>query len=70
LFEFGDQKYENRDWKHDMFIHIPDTKEIISCLKKATFAVIESQFRSEIASEPQKVVDFSKECKFWVAQKI
>ena len=66
LLEFGDRYFEDETGR--TFMHLPDRAEILADLAatgwKHTFDVM----RRDVAREPRAVLDFSDECRFWVAQ--
>jgi len=67
LHEFGDKviKMEERD----IFLHFPTREEVILCLKKAGFILIEEILRSELCEESEEVKKFSTDCVLWLVQK-
>lgn len=67
LHEFGDGIFE--DEGRLMFIHIPDRREILECLRAARLEWIEDQWRPDLARESKAVRQFSAECRFWAARK-
>lgn len=72
LDEFGDGIFEDRrssGQSRQMFIHIPDRREILECLRAARLEWIEDEWRSDLARESKAVKEFSAECRFWAARK-
>ncbi|MCJ7657400.1 MAG: class I SAM-dependent methyltransferase [Candidatus Atribacteria bacterium] len=67
LHEFGDKviKMEERE----IFLHFPTREEVILCLKKAGFILIEEILRSELCEESEEVKKFSTDCVLWLVQK-
>jgi ubiquinone/menaquinone biosynthesis C-methylase UbiE len=67
LHEFGDKviKMEERE----IFLHFPTREEVILCLKKAGFILIEEILRSELCEESEEVKKFSTDCLLWLVQK-
>jgi ubiquinone/menaquinone biosynthesis C-methylase UbiE len=67
LHEFGDKviKMEERE----IFLHFPTREEVILCLKKAGFVLIEALLRSELCEEPEEVKKLSTDCVLWLVQK-
>lgn len=68
LDEFGDI-YRLTEFGCSMYIHSPERTEIKEDLVSAGFVVEAEMPRSSIAVEPQRVQDFSDECRFWIARK-
>ncbi len=67
LSEFGDLITDTELGK--LYIHVPSTTEVVSLLKGAGFLVEANIMRSKLANEPPKVLEFSDDCRFWVAMK-
>lgn len=67
LDEFGDIHY--KDERGELFIHSPTRAEIDEDLAFAGFEKIFEKIRSDIADEPQNVLDFSDDCIFRVCKK-
>jgi len=67
LHEFGDKviKMEERE----IFLHFPTREEVILCLKKAGFILIEEILRSELCEESEEAKKFSTDCVLWLVQK-
>jgi SAM-dependent methyltransferase len=68
LVEFGDRYFE--DLYGRTFMHLPDRGEILEDLAATGWKHEYDALRSELASEPRAVQEFSDECRFWVARKI
>lgn len=51
------------------FIHIPTVDEMTVLLERVGFRIEATVMRSEISTEPEDVMRFSDECRFWVVQK-
>jgi SAM-dependent methyltransferase len=67
LLEFGDRYFEDDTGR--TFMHLPDRPEILSDLVATGWVHEYDAMRREIATEPRAVLDFSDECRFWVARK-
>ncbi|MEM7790790.1 MAG: class I SAM-dependent methyltransferase [Verrucomicrobiota bacterium] len=67
LDEFGDRVEDTKNGVH--FMHVPTRAEIAEVLSSAGFDLEATVMRSELADEPQEVLDFSDDCRFWVVQK-
>ena len=67
LDEFGDIYYKGDHG--NIFIHSPSKDEITQSLAEAGLELIFTDRRSNIATEPACVSDFSDDCIFWVAKK-
>ncbi len=52
------------------FIHIPEREEIVEDLQVSGWTLLEDAMRSEIASEPDDVKQFSTDCRFWVVENL
>lgn len=69
LDEFGDKFYFDGECGN-IFIHSPVFSEVEEDLSFSNFQILARQRRSEIAVEPENVVEFSDECVFWIVKKI
>ena len=67
LDDFGDRCETLKTGMH--FMHVPTVAEMKAVLDGVGFHVEASVMRSEIAAEPQEVLEFADECRFWVVQK-
>lgn len=67
LDDFGDRFQDTAFGIY--YIHVPTVPEVETVLKRVGFRIEATVMRSEIATEPQEVTDFSDECRFWVVQK-
>lgn len=67
-FDFGD-KFVN-DNGQELFLHIPDTKEVYSMLTKNNFEILYTKSRSEICPVPEHEKKEFGECRFFVAKKV
>jgi SAM-dependent methyltransferase len=65
LIDFGDRQFQ--DESGDVFIHIPDRTEIMGDLCDTGWSPHFDAMRSEISEESRAVIDFSDDCRFWVA---
>lgn len=68
LLEYGDITYVTDDGG-TLFIHSPVPDEIREDCKLAGFRVEADILRSQLGPEPDRVVAFSDDCRFWVVQK-
>ena len=50
-------------------MHVPTREEVEQELRKAGFKVVDCRMRSEIARENEEVLEFSEDCRFWIAKK-
>ena len=67
LDNFGDRCEASEAGVH--FMHVPTVAEMEAVLHHVGFRVEASVMRSEIATEPKEVTEFSDDCRFWVVQK-
>lgn len=67
LLEFGD-RFEPTDLGQ-LFIHIPDRDEVLEDLTATGWEWEADFWRSSVGEEPEMVVDFSDECRFWVVRR-
>lgn len=67
LVEFGDRYFEDENGR--TFMHLPVREEILLDLKKTGWTREFDAMRREIAIESPAVLNFSDECRFWVARK-
>lgn len=67
LSDFGDRHF--LDESGEVFIHIPDRAEILADLSETGWVHRFDAMRSEIAEESKPVVEFSDDCRFWVAER-
>jgi len=68
LTEFGDVYYKTPEGGM-MFIHSPTCQEVRDDLKAAGFRVESDKLRSQLCRESERVLDFSDDCRFWIAQR-
>ncbi len=67
LLEKGDRHFET---KHGTtFMHVPRRNEVLEDLNATGWAHCEDQMRSEISDESRSVLEFSEDCRFWIAKK-
>ena len=67
LHEFGDELIE--ELGRPTFIHVPDRREILGCLKAADLEWVEDEY-PDLAHESEAVRDFvSFECRFWAVRR-
>lgn len=65
LHEYGDEVIE--ELGRPTFIHVPDRREILECLRSADLERLEDE-RSPLARESKAVRDFvGSDCRFWAA---
>lgn len=69
LHEYGDRLVRTRHEKAGIYIHHPDRKEILDCVDRSGFVLVEDVFRNELVEESKVIKDFSGECRFWVLRK-
>jgi SAM-dependent methyltransferase len=67
LLEFGDRYFEDETGR--TFMHLPDRGEVLGDLAATGWRHEFDAMRREIAVEPRAVLNFSDECRFWVARK-
>jgi ubiquinone/menaquinone biosynthesis C-methylase UbiE len=65
--EFGDMVF--KFYTRETFLHIPDRREILSCLKAARFRHVEDRWMDDIAREPRRVRKFAVSCRFWAVRR-
>ncbi len=65
LLDYGDRHFETEHGT--TFMHVPLCAEVTADLEAAGFEVLESAMRSELAKESPAVLDFSEDCRMWVA---
>ena len=65
LVEFGDRYFEDEAGR--TFMHLPDRREILADLKVSGWTHVFDSLRRDVAVEASTVLDFSDECRFWVA---
>lgn len=68
IFDFGDRITTEENGR-DIFIHIALPADVRNMLKEAGFELVETAMRSEICEEPEKVKEYSFDCRFWIARK-
>jgi SAM-dependent methyltransferase len=67
LVEFGDRYFENEAGR--TFMHLPDRVEILANLAATGWRHEFDAMRHEIARESRAVLEFSDECRFWLARR-
>ena len=67
LSDYGDRRF--RDESGEVFIHIPDRREILSDLSATGWIHTYDAMRSELAKEAPDVASFSDNCRFWAASR-
>lgn len=67
LVEFGDRYFEDDVGR--TFMHLPDRAEILEDLAATGWTHDYDAMRRDLARESRAVVDFSDECRFWVARR-
>jgi SAM-dependent methyltransferase len=68
LVEFGDRYFEEAGTGRT-FMHLPNRSEILEDLAATGWSHEFDAMRSTVAKEPRAVLDFSDECRFWVARR-
>lgn len=67
LVEFGDRYFQDENGR--TFMHLPNRAEILADLRATGWKPEFDAMRREIAAESRAVLDFSDECRFWVARR-
>ncbi|MDQ8186842.1 class I SAM-dependent methyltransferase [Pelagicoccus sp. SDUM812002] len=67
LVDFGDRHFETEHGT--TFMHVPLRSEVVADLLGVGFERVEDAMRSELACERAAVLDFSEDCRMWVARK-
>jgi SAM-dependent methyltransferase len=67
LIDEGDRLFETEHGT--TFMHVPTRSGVEEELQAVGFRVADCRMRSEIGREPQEVLEFSEDCRFWVAKK-
>lgn len=67
LVEFGDRYFEDDVGR--TFMHLPDRAEILEDLASTGWIHAFDSMRRDLDRESRAVVDFSDECRFWVAHR-
>jgi SAM-dependent methyltransferase len=67
LTDFGDRRF--RDESGEVFINIPSRAEVVADLEASGWVPEFDAMRSDLAKESAAVVDFSDNCRFWVARR-
>lgn len=68
LVEFGDRYFEEAGVGRT-FMHLPDRAEILADLAATGWSHLFDAMRTDVASESREVLEFSDECRFWVARR-
>lgn len=66
LVDYGDRYFEDETGR--TFMHLPDRQEILEDLESTGWHHDFDSLRRDIAKESRRVLDFSDECRFWVAR--
>lgn len=69
LVEFGDRYFEEAGTGRT-FMHLPDRPEILADLAVTGWIHTFDAMRNDLAKEARAVLDFSDECRFWVAHRV
>ena len=69
LVEFGDRYFEEAGTGRT-FMHLPDRNEILEDLASTGWRHTFDETRSVLAKESRPVLEFSDECRFWVAHRV
>jgi SAM-dependent methyltransferase len=67
LVEFGDRYFQDENGR--TFMHLPNRTEILADLRATGWKHEFDALRREVAAESRAVLDFSDECRFWVARR-
>lgn len=67
LLDFGDRHFATEHGT--TFMHVPTRAEVLEDLASARFEVVEDAMRSSFAQESAAVLDFSEDCRLWVARR-
>lgn len=67
LIDEGDRLFETEHGT--TFMHVPTRSRVEKELQAVGFLVDDCRMRSEIEREPEEVLEFSEDCRFWVAKK-
>ena len=67
LTDFGDRYFQNESG--DVFIHIPDRREILDDLAATGWLHAHDIMRHMMGRESRAVIDFSDDCRFWIARR-
>jgi ubiquinone/menaquinone biosynthesis C-methylase UbiE len=70
LYEFGDIITSSKNETQDIYLHVPNKKEVTSLLEIEGFVVEETFYRNEKFQENENVLKQSGECRFWITRKI
>lgn len=68
LLEFGDRYFEEAGTGRT-FMHLPDRDEILLDLATTGWKHVDDRMRGTLARESAAVVEFSDECRFWIAER-
>ena len=68
LLEFGDRYFEEEGTGRT-FMHLPNRPEVLEDLAATGWLHTTDAMRSTLAKEPRPVLEFSDECRFWVAHR-
>lgn len=66
LVEFGDRYFS--DESGNTFMHLPTRAEVLEDLEAAGWRYTFDALRRDVAKENRPVLDFSDECRFWLAE--
>jgi SAM-dependent methyltransferase len=67
LLEFGDRMIHQDGF--ELFLHFPMQEEVLECIDRAGFKLLENSLRSDICTESEAVKKVSNENRFWVVRK-
>jgi SAM-dependent methyltransferase len=67
LIEFGDRYFEDKAGR--TFMHLPGREEILADLAATGWHYEFDAMRREVARESRAVIEFSDECRFWLARR-
>ncbi len=67
LFEFGDRIVEEK--YRLVYLHFPNQKEMKEAMKESGFHLIETIPSTDVAKEPEHILERISPCRFWVFRK-
>lgn len=70
LYEFGDRIAQSKNEEREIFIHIPNQREVVELMTKNGLEVVDTFYRNELFDESELVKKRSGECRFWITKKI
>ncbi len=67
LLDYGDRHFATEHGT--TFMHVPTRVEMLQALESIGFELLEDAMRSDLAQESAVTLDFSEDCRLWVARK-